>query len=448
MMLVIDGAAVSTVDTAGTEHATGHVIVADGRIQTVAAGPAPAGLDARYVDGRGCLLTPGFVNTHHHLYQWATRGYAQQGILFEWLTELYPIWGRLDADVVHAAASAGLTRLAQTGCTTAADHHYVFPSNGGDVFAALVNAGERVGIRLHAIRGSMDRGVSDGGLPPDNIVETLDGALTGTADAIGKYHDPAFDSMVRVAVGPCSPFSVSEDLMRGGAELARSMGVRMHTHLAETIEEEQQCLAEFGCTPLEYAERLGWLGDDSWFAHGIHFSDTAVEKLAATRTGVAHCPSSNSRLGAGTARTADLLAAGAPVGLGVDGAASHEDGGLVQELRQALFLARQRGGPAALTVRDALRLATIGGARVLGRDNEIGSIEPGKLADLALWRLDGYAHAGLTDPVAALVLGPVPPLALLTVGGQPVVTDGQLAGIDEKQLATELRVASRRLVER
>ncbi|WP_163505633.1 8-oxoguanine deaminase [Fodinicola acaciae] len=448
MKLVIDGAAVSTVDAAGTEHATGHVIVVDGRIQAVGGGAAPKGLDAHYVDGRECLLTPGFVNTHHHLYQWATRGYAQQAILFEWLTELYPVWGRLDADIVHAAASAGLTRLAQTGCTTAADHHYVFPSNGGDVFAALVSAGERVGIRLHAIRGSMDRGVSHGGLPPDNIVETIDGALAGTADAIGKYHDPAFDSMIRVAVGPCSPFSVSEELMRRGAELARSMNVRMHTHLAETVEEEQQCLAEFGCTPLEYAERLGWLGGDSWFAHGIHFSDSAVEKLASTRTGVTHCPSSNSRLGAGIARTADLLGAGAPVGLGVDGAASHEDGGLLQELRQAMYLARQRGGPAALSAREALRIATIGGARVLGREKEIGSIEPGKLADLALWRLDGFEHAGIADPVAALVLGPVPPLALLTVGGRPVVTDGQLTGVDEEQLAAELRVASRRLAER
>ncbi|GAA1709729.1 8-oxoguanine deaminase [Fodinicola feengrottensis] len=448
MTLIIDGAAVSTVDSAGTEHPTGHVVIADGRIQSVASGRAPKGLDGEYVDGTGCLLTPGLVNTHHHLYQWATRGYAQNSILFDWLTELYPIWAGLDADIVHTAATAGLTRLAQTGCTTAADHHYVFPSGGGDVFGALIGAGERVGIRLHAVRGSMDRGAAEGGLPPDNLVEKTDAALAGTADAIAKYHDPSPDAMVRVAVGPCSPFSVSAELMRGAAEIAREMGVRMHTHLAETVEEEQQCRAEFGCTPAEYAERLGWLGDDTWLAHGIHLSDVAVQRLAATGTGVAHCPNSNSRLGAGTARVRDLTTAGAPVGLGVDGAASQEDGGLVHELRQALYLARQRGGPYAMTVRDVLRLGTMGGARCLGREKEIGSIEPGKLADLALWRLDGFEHAGMTDPVAAMVLGPVPPLALLLVGGEPVVTDGKVRGMDEHALAVELRTASQQLAAR
>jgi cytosine/adenosine deaminase-related metal-dependent hydrolase len=448
MTLIIDGAAVSTVDAKDTEYAIGHVIIADGRIQTVAEGRAPKGLDGEYVDGTGCLLTPGLINTHHHLYQWSTRGFAQNSILFDWLTELYPIWSGLDADITHTAATAGLTRLAQTGCTTAADHHYVFPSGGGDVFGALVGAGDRVGIRLHAIRGSMDRGVAERGLPPDNLVEKTDAALTGTADAIAKYHDPSPEAKVQVAVGPCSPFSVSEELMRGAAEIAREHGVRLHTHLAETVEEEQQCRAEFGCTPMEYAERLGWLGDDTWLAHGIHLSSAAVQKLAATGTGVAHCPSSNSRLGAGTARVRDLTVAGAPVGLGVDGAASQEDGGLIHELRQALYLARQRGGPCAMTVRDALRLGTMGGARCLGREGELGSIEQGKLADLALWRLDGFEHAGISDPVAALVLGSVPPLALLLVGGEPVVTDGKVHGVDEQALAVELRAASQRLVSR
>jgi cytosine/adenosine deaminase-related metal-dependent hydrolase len=332
-----------------------------------------------------------------------------------------------------------------TGCTTAADHHYVFPRDGGDLFAAVVEAGRTVGIRLHAVRGSMDRGESDGGLPPDSVVETIDAALAGTAEAIDRHHDPAPDSFVRVAAGPCSPFTVSEDLMRRSAELARDKGVRLHTHLAETLDEERQCLDEYGCTPAELADRLGWLGEDVWHAHGIHLSDGAVARFGATGTGVAHCPTSNSRLGAGIARAADLVAAGVPVGLGVDGAASNEDGGLGVELRAATYLARQRGGPTALAPRDALWLATMGGARCLGRDGELGSLEPGKQADLAVWRLDGLEHAGIADPVAALVFGQLPPLALLLAGGRPVVEDNECRTVDRRAAAASLRAASERL---
>ena len=449
MRTVIDGAAVCTVDPAGTEHPTGHVIVQDGVIESVGAGPAP-GTDPvdRLVDGRGCLVTPGLVNTHHHLYQWATRGLAQQSNLFDWLTTLYPIWAGLDEEITHAAATAGLARLAKTGCTTVADHHYVFPRGGGDLLAAVVYAAARVGVRLHAVRGSMDRGRSDGGLPPDSIVESIDGALAGTQTAIDRYHDGSAGAMVRVAVGPCSPFSVSAELMTGAAELARSTGVRLHTHLAETVEEEQQCLAENGCTPAEYADKLGWLGADVWLAHGIHLSDEAVRQFGATGTGVAHCPTSNSRLGAGIARVRDLMDAGAPVGLGVDGAASNEDGGLGIELRAATYLARQRSGPETLTARQALWLGTMGGARCLGREHEIGSIEPGKQADLALWRLDGFEHAGIADPVAALVFGALPPLRLLLVAGRTVVEDDESSVVSEVDIAAELRAASSRLVSR
>jgi 8-oxoguanine deaminase len=446
MRTVIDGAAVCTVDPAGMEYTTGHVIVQDGVIESMGAGPAHStGPVDRLVDGRGCLLTPGLVNTHHHLYQWATRGLAQECNLFDWLTTLYPIWAGIDEEITHAAATAGLARLAKTGCTTVADHHYVFPQHGGDVLAAVINAAARVGVRLHAVRGSMDRGRSDGGLPPDSIVESTDGALAGTQSAIDRYHDGSPGAMVRVAVGPCSPFSVSTELMTGGAELARSTGVRLHTHLAETIEEEHQCLAENGCTPAEYAEKLGWLGADVWLAHGIHLSDEAVRRFGATGTGVAHCPTSNSRLGAGIARVRDLIDAGAPVGLGVDGAASNEDGGLGIELRAAAYLARQRGGPETLTARQALWLGTIGGARCLGREHEIGSIEPGKQADLALWRLDGFEHAGIADPVAALVFGALPPLRLLLVGGRTVVEDDESSVVSEVDIAAELRAASTRL---
>jgi cytosine/adenosine deaminase-related metal-dependent hydrolase len=427
------------------------VVVEHGKITAVGPGPAPMEPAAdeltTLIDGTGCLVTPGLINTHHHLYQWATRGLVQQATLFEWLTELYPVWAHIDEQVEHAAASAGLAWLARSGCTTVADHHYVYPRGAGDLNAALVEAARRIGVRLHLVRGSMDRGESSGGLPPDDLVEDTDEALQGTEDAIAKYHDPAPEAMLRVAVGPCSPFSASERLMRESAELARKHAVRLHTHLAETTDEEEHCLAQFGRTPLDYADALGWLGADVWLAHGIHIDDAGVGRLGANGTGVAHCPSSNARLGAGIAPVRALLDAGAPVSLGADGAASNEAGGLGQELRQALLLARLRDGSAALTAREALWMGTMGGARCLGRQTELGSIEVGKLADLALWRLDGLAHAGIADPVAALVLGPLPPLELLLVGGTTAVAEGRLPTVDDEALRTELVTANLRLVE-
>ncbi|HEY0641587.1 MAG TPA: 8-oxoguanine deaminase, partial [Pseudonocardiaceae bacterium] len=416
--IVLDGVAVATVDAAdwaagtGTEHPSGHVVVHDGVIEAVGAGAAPPVPGARRVTG-DLLVTPGLVNTHHHLYQWASRGLAQEATLFEWLVALYPVWAGVDADIEHAAATAGLAALALSGCTTAADHHYVYPRDAGDLNAALTGAAARVGVRLHLVRGSMDRGESDGGLPPDSLVEDTEQALAGTEADIAAYHDPAPGALVRVAVGPCSPFSASRRLMAEAAGLARRHGVRLHTHLAETLDEEEHCLAQFGRTPIEYADELGWLGPDVWLAHGIHFDDAAVARLGATGTGIAHCPSSNARLGAGTARVRDLLAAGSPVGLGVDGAASNEHGGLGEELRQSLLAARLRGGPAALTARQALWLGTRGGARCLGRDGELGSLVVGHRADLAVWRTDGLGQAGIADPVAGLVLGPLPRLELL-----------------------------------
>jgi cytosine/adenosine deaminase-related metal-dependent hydrolase len=443
---VIEGCAVATVDAAGTEYADGHVVIDADRI--VAAGPGRAGPQhqpANRVDGTGCLATPGLVNTHHHLYQWATRGLAQQADLFGWLTELYPIWAGIDADTVAAAAGAGLGWLALSGATTSTDHHYVFPRGAGDLLAAEVEAAGEIGVRFQPARGSMDLGASAGGLPPDELVEDTDAALAATEEAIDRYHDPSFGAMVRVAVAPCSPFSVTPRLMREAAELARRKGVRLHTHLAETVEEEEYCRREHGCTPAQYAERLGWLGADVWVAHGIHLDDAAVRRLGATGTGVAHCPSSNARLGAGIAPVRGLLDAGAPVGLGVDGAASQEAGQLGAELRQALLLARLRGGPTALTARQALELGTMGGARCLGRADELGSLEPGKLADVALWSLSGLGHAGIDDPVAALVFGAPAPLALLLVGGEPVVEHGVLCRVEEGELGRRVRVAAQRL---
>lgn len=445
---ILEGATVVTMDGTRTEHAPGHVVVENGRIAAVAAGAAPAQLTGRRLDLTGCLVTPGLVNTHHHLYQWATRGLAADDGLFGWLTTLYPVWGGIDEDIVGAAAAAGLTWLARTGCTTSTDHHYVFPAQGGDVLGAEIDAARRVGVRFMPTRGSMDLGRRDGGLPPDHVVEDIDTILTASLNAIDTHHDPGPDSMLRIGLAPCSPFSVTSDLLRQSADLARDKGVRLHTHLAETKDEDAFCRERFGRSPIDYMESLGWLGDDVWLAHGIHFDDSAITKLSDAGTGVAHCPSSNARLGAGIARTADLRAAGVPVGLGVDGAASNEACSLIEEVRHALLFARARGGPHALAVRDALELATIGGARVLGWDHQIGSLETGKQADIAVWRLDGLGHADVADPVAALVLGAAPPLELLMVGGRTVVERDQVVTVDEPDITRSAVRAHRALLAR
>nr|WP_225726225.1 MULTISPECIES: 8-oxoguanine deaminase [unclassified Nocardia] len=444
--LVIDGCAVATVDAAGTEYRNGHVVVHGNRIGAVGAGPAPEFRGVRRVDGTGCLLTPGLVNTHHHLYQWITRGLAADDSLFGWLTTLYPIWAGIDEDAVRIAAIGALATLARTGCTTTTDHHYLFPRDGGDLLGAEISAAAEVGLRFQPCRGSMDLGQGTGGLPPDEVVESLDTVLAACAAAIDRWHDTSFDSMLRISLGPCSPFSVSTDLLRESARLAREYGVRLHTHLAETQDEERFCLEVFGCKPAEYMAGLDWLGPDVWYAHGIHLDDAAIASIAASHTAIAHCPTSNGRIGAGLARTADLVAAGVTVGLGVDGAASNEYCSMIEEPRTALLYARAHGGPQALSVRKALEMATIGGARALGRGAEIGSIEVGKLADLALWRLDGPAYAGIDDPVIALLLGAPPPVALLLVNGCEVVSDGVVRTVDEEFVGGQVARAQAELV--
>ncbi|GAB2505946.1 8-oxoguanine deaminase [Nocardia heshunensis] len=432
--LVIENAYIAPV--VGDEIPNGYLIVGDdGRIEALGAGPAPTVVGADRLSGTGCLVTPGLVNTHHHLYQWATQGLFQDATLFEWLTGLYRLWATMDAEIVHGAAQAGLGWLALTGTTTSTDHHYIFPKGRGDVFEAEVRAAREIGIRFHPCRGSMDRGQSQGGLPPDEVVEDRDEILSNTEEIIRTYHDPSFDSMLRVAVAPCSPFSVSEGLMVESAALARRHGVRLHTHLAETLDEEEHCIEQMGCTPVEYMEKLGWLGDDVWFAHTVHLHDKDIAAFAKTGTGSAHCPTSNARLGAGIARVTDLLAAGAPVGLGVDGAASAELTSMAGEMRQALLFQRAVRGPRAMTARQALEVGTLGGARNLGRHNEIGSLEVGKLADIAVWRVDGF-RAALEDPVCALVFGPQPPLARLLVGGNTVVADDELRTMPHDAVGT------------
>ncbi|MEX2982507.1 8-oxoguanine deaminase [Streptomyces sp. C36] len=444
---VIENCAIATVDAAGTEHASGHIVVSGQLLESVGPGPAPADLAGvtRRVDGSGHLATPGLVNTHHHFYQWLTRGLARDSNLFDWLVALYPTWARIDEAMVHAAARGSLAMMVRGGVTTAMDHHYVFPRGAGDLLGAEIRAAREIGVRFSPTRGSMDRGESAGGLPPDFAVETTEAALIATEEAIDTHHDPSFASMLRVGVAPCSPFSVSTELLRESAVLARRKGVRLHTHGSETVEEERFCEELFGMGPTDYLESTGWLGDDVWMAHCVHMSDADIDAFARTGTGVAHCPSSNARLGAGTARVPAMLRAGVPVGLGVDGTASNESGELHTELRNALLVHRLAGGATALGVRQALRLGTYGGAQVLGRAAETGSLEAGKLADLVLWKLDGLGHSTIADPVAALVLGPPAPVTLSLVGGRPVVEHGRLVTADEEAIAREARAEARRL---
>jgi cytosine/adenosine deaminase-related metal-dependent hydrolase len=406
----------------------------------VAAGTVAAEQGDTAVDCSGTIITPGFVNTHHHLYQWMTRGRAVGCDLFAWLRTLYPVWGRLDVDDVHAAALVGLGELALSGCTTAADHHYLVPRGDDSVFDAIVTAARSVGIRLHLSRGSMDLSEKDGGLPPDHVVEDLDAIVASTERVIAQHHD---GERVCVAVAPCSPFSVSRELMVESAAIARRHGVRLHTHLAETLDEERHCLAHYGRRPVELLDEWGWIAPDVWVAHGIHFDDREVARLGAVHCGVAHCPSSNARLAAGTCRVADLVDAGAPVGLGVDGAASNEVGGLLPELRQALYAARMRAGDAAaFSPFDALRCATQGGAACLGRA-DLGRLEAGMLADVAIWPASDLDD--IADATTALVLGPGRRVRDLLVGGEFVVREGELLGHDPPAARADLARRARRL---
>jgi 8-oxoguanine deaminase len=424
-------------DDAGTEHADGWVLFEDGFIVDVGGGDRPHADEMQ--DVNGAVVTPGLVNTHHHLWQNLTRARAQDENLFGWLKALYPVWAAIDDEAEYAAARAGLAELALSGSTTVFDHHYLFPPGVTGLLEAEILAARELGLRIVASRGSMDLGESNGGLPPDAIVEKTDDALAATEAAAGL----ADGAHVEIAVAPCSPFSVTKVLMRESAELARRLGLRLHTHLAETVEEEAYAREQFGCTPVEYVEDLGWLAEDVWCAHCVHLSDGEVAKFGSAGVGVAHCPSSNMRLGAGIAPVRDILDADVPVGLGVDGTASNERGDLFLEVKQALLVARARGGPKAMTVREALRLGTRGGGAVLGRD-DIGELSRGKRADLAVWRTDGLELGGAEDVVAGLVLSGPHRVDRLYVGGSEVVRDGRLVHADEEELAREHRRQAKR----
>jgi cytosine/adenosine deaminase-related metal-dependent hydrolase len=425
---------VVVMDGAGTEHESGWVLVEDGVVAATGGGTEP-GSDERD-DLGGAVVTPGLVNTHHHLYQTLTRARAQEADLFTWLKALYPAWARVDAEAEYAAARAGLAELALSGCSTVFDHHYVFPRGAGDLVEAEMTAARELGVRLIPSRGSMDLGESDGGLPPDSLVEDPDEVLAETERLAARYPE--------LVVAPCSPFSVSGRLMRESAELARRLGLTLHTHLAETVEEEAYCRELYGCRPVEYLDEVGWLDSDVWCAHCVHLDAADVERFGETGTGVAHCPTSNLRLGAGVAPVRQMLDAGVRVGLGVDGSASNERGDLFLEVKQALLVARGRGGPGALTAREALRLGTRGGATVLKRE-DLASLEPGKSADLAIWRTDGLELGGAADPVAGLVLSGPHRVDRLVVAGEDVVRDGALVRADERVIALEHRRAAARV---
>lgn len=433
---------VVTMDDAGTETAGGSILIVDGVIVKV--GQVAPRLGAHVINGRGMVAVPGLINTHHHLYQAMTRVQAQEQGLFGWLRQLYPVWAGLDVEWMKAAAGVGLAELALSGCATTTDHHYVFPNGVMGILEAEVDVAAAIGLRFHPCRGSMDLGASAGGLPPDSIVEDSDAILSHTEAAIHRFHDSGPGSMVRVAVAPCSPFSATAQLMTESAALARRLSVRLHMHIAETVDEEAYCVEKFNRRPVELLDELTWLGPDVWLAHCVYLNDDDVRRIARTGTAVAWCPSSNLRLGSGMAPARALLDAGAPVGLGVDGSASNDTGHMLAEVRQAMLVARATR-PDGLSAREALRIATRGGAVCLGRD-DVGSIEPGKRGDVALFRIDGLGFAGADiDPVAALAFCFPQRVEHLVVEGRPVVREGRLVNVDEQALAADGHRVARKL---
>lgn len=444
-LLIRNAAVVLTMDDADAEIADGALYAVDGMITRV--GPTadlPATADT-VIDARGMLIMPGMVNTHHHFFQTLTRCMAQDSNLFGWLTTLYPIWANLTPEAVYVSSRTAIAELMLSGCTTSSDHTYIWPS--GARLDDQIRAAQELGFRFHAARGSMSVGRSNGGLPPDHVVEAEAAILADSQRLIEQYHDPAPGAMLRIVLAPCSPFSVSLDLMRESLALARSYGVHSHTHLAETLDEEQYCLATFGRRPVELIEDLGWVGPDVWHAHVVHPSPAEIARLGHSCTGIAHCPSSNMRLASGIAPIKALIGAGARVGLGVDGSASNDGSHMLSEARMAMLLQRVQGDPAIMGAREALRLATRGGAAVLGRA-DIGQLTPGMCADVIGYRLDrlGYAGAAVHDPVAALIFCQPVGVDLSVIHGQVRVRDGAILGVDLDALVAQHNAVARQLV--
>ncbi|RME15438.1 MAG: 8-oxoguanine deaminase [Alphaproteobacteria bacterium] len=441
-LLIRKAEAVVTMDDGGREIAGGDVLLRGGVIAQVGQGLEAPG--AEVIEAAGCVVTPGLVNTHHHLYQTLTRAVpgAQDALLFGWLKRLYPIWARFGPEEIFVSTQVGLAELALSGCSLTSDHLYLFP-NGARLDDTIAAARE-VGLRFHPTRGAMSIGESEGGLPPDALVEREGAILDDCLRVIDAFHDPSEGAMVRVGVAPCSPFSVSRELMREAAVLARDKGVMLHTHLAENDEDVAYSLARFGMRPGDYAEDLGWVGPDVWHAHAVKLEAGEIGLFARSRTGVAHCPCSNCRLGSGIAPVRAMRDAGVKVGLGVDGSASNDAGNLVDEARQAMLLQRVAHGADAMSAREALWIATRGGAEVLGRD-DVGQIAPGKRADIAVWDVSGIESAGSWDRAALLLAGPRR-VRDLFVEGRQVVARGRLTTLDLPRLVERQNRLARRLV--
>ena len=440
-ILIQNADTVLTMDATRRELHGADVLLRDGVVAAVGQGLASTG---RVVQAKGCVVTPGLVNTHHHLYQTLTRAVpgGQDALLFGWLKTLYPIWARFGPEEMFTSTQVGLAELALSGCTLTSDHLYLFP-NGSRLDDTIAAAAE-VGLRFHPTRGAMSIGESAGGLPPDSLVEKEAAILEDMIRVVDAHHNPAAGSLLRVGLAPCSPFSVSRDLMRNAALLARDKGVMLHTHLAENDEDIAYSLAKFGCRPGQYAQDLGWTGDDVWHAHCVKLDATEIDLFARTRTGVAHCPCSNCRLGSGIAPVRAMRDARVKVGLGVDGSASNDAGNLMAEARQTLLLQRVALGADAMSAREALEIATLGGAQVLGRP-DCGALEVGKRADLAIWDVSGVESAGSWDPAALLLAGPTR-VRDLFVEGRQIVGDGQMLTIDLPRVVERQNHLARRLM--
>ncbi|OWY18015.1 8-oxoguanine deaminase [Thioclava sp. JM3] len=438
-ILIRSAEVVVTMDGARRELKGSDLLLRDGQIAAVGPGLESMG---EVVEAKGCVVTPGLVNTHHHLYQTLTRAVpgGQDALLFGWLQTLYPIWAKMGPEELRVSAQVGLAELALTGCTTSSDHLYMYPN--GARLEDTIHAAAELGLRFHPTRGAMSIGESDGGLPPDSLVEREEAILNDCIRVVDAFHDPNEGSMCRVGIAPCSPFSVSRELMRDAALLARDKGVMLHTHLAENDEDISYSLEQFGCRPGQYAEDLGWTGEDVWHAHCVKLDAGEIDLFARTQTGIAHCPCSNCRLGSGIAPVRQMRDAGVKVALGVDGSASNDAGSLIGEARMAMLLQRVQNGADAMAAREALEIATLGGAQVLGRP-DCGVLAPGKRADVAIWDVSGLAAAGAWDPVAALVLCGPPKVKHLFVEGRQVVRDGQVVTIDlPRVIETQNRLAS------
>ncbi|MEB4593211.1 8-oxoguanine deaminase [Candidatus Thiothrix sp. Deng01] len=433
--------------TADGQQAGGGVVVAGGKIvELVPTGQQPSIPATQATDAHEHVVLPGLINTHHHFYQTLTRAYpgALDKELFGWLTALYPVWAGLEPEMLAIATRLALNELLLSGCTTAADHHYLFPTGMENAIDIQAEAAQAVGMRVTLTRGSMSLGQEQGGLPPQHTVQQESVILEDSERVIRAYHDPGEGSRLQIALAPCSPFSVTTELMQASAELAAQHQVRLHTHLAETLDEEAFCLKNFGMRTVDYLESVGWLHERTWLAHGIHFDDGEIQRLGAAGVGVCHCPNSNMMLASGICRTLELEAAGSPVGLGVDGSASNDHSNLISEVRQAMYLQRLRYGAGRVSHFDAYRWATAGSARVLGR-SDIGEIALGKQADLALFKLDELRFSGSHDPLAALLLAGAQQADRVMIAGQWKVTDGRLVDTDIQELMSAHRQAARKL---